>query len=59
MQQLEIAEKQVQEEESRHAVKLDVFEGPLELLLHLLKKKTYLLLINLLKKAIKYVLKIT
>lgn len=32
MQQLEIAE------ENRHAVKLDVFEGPLELLLHLLKK---------------------
>ncbi len=32
MQQLEIVE------ENRHAVKLDVFEGPLELLLHLLKK---------------------
>ena len=32
MQQLEIAE------DARHAVKLDVFEGPLELLLHLLKK---------------------
>ena len=32
MQQLEIAE------ENRHAFKLDVFEGPLELLLHLLKK---------------------
>lgn len=39
MQQLEIAQKiQNEEEESRHAVKLDVFEGPLELLLHLLKK---------------------
>ena len=37
-EQIEITEKELQEEESRHAVKLDVFEGPLELLLHLLKK---------------------
>ncbi len=38
MPQLEILENQQSEEESRHSVKLDVFEGPLELLLHLLKK---------------------
>ncbi len=38
MQQLEILEKKQTEEESKHTVKLDVFEGPLELLLHLLKK---------------------
>ncbi len=38
MQQLEITENQPPEAESRHSVKLDVFEGPLELLLHLLKK---------------------
>lgn len=38
MQQLEILENKNIEEEFRHSVKLDVFEGPLELLLHLLKK---------------------
>ena len=38
MQQIEILENNNLEEESRHSVKLDVFEGPLELLLHLLKK---------------------
>lgn len=39
MEQLKISgENQQIEEESRHSVKLDVFEGPLELLLHLLKK---------------------
>lgn len=38
MEQLEILEKEQVEEESKHSVKLDVFEGPLELLLHLLKK---------------------
>ena len=36
--QLAILENPQQEEEVRHSVKLDVFEGPLELLLHLLKK---------------------
>lgn len=36
--QLEIAQNQQYDEEPRHSVKLDVFEGPLELLLHLLKK---------------------
>jgi segregation and condensation protein A len=38
MNQLEILQNTQPEEESRHSVKLDVFEGPLELLLHLLKK---------------------
>lgn len=38
MEQLEILQNAQFEDESRHSVKLDVFEGPLELLLHLLKK---------------------
>ena len=38
MEQLKISQNQKIEEESRHNVKLEVFEGPLELLLHLLKK---------------------
>lgn len=38
MAQLEILENEMTESESKHSVKLDVFEGPLELLLHLLKK---------------------
>lgn len=38
MTQLEILEHEQTEEEKKHSVKLDVFEGPLELLLHLLKK---------------------